>query len=127
MWHISFSRNLKTTNDMKIGKIVFRFQSPIVVDSIDGTKTTYADFGTAIFMPTKAGVKHFLKEEKRLMAIKFYKYRSGKGLKDSKDYVDKLELKLYPDVVKKRQEQFKQTIAAVEKEQEKYQDQVNNN
>ena len=66
---------------MKIGKLEITFQTPIVI---------------TLEKSWMREVKQSLREGKTLMAVKIYKDNTGKGLRESKDYVvDVLKPKYY--------------------------------
>lgn len=96
---------------MKIGKYRITFQSPIVVE---GGQSSLLQFGIFAFLPVKWGTRHLLKKEKRLMAVKFYKFKSGNGLKEAKDKVDEIELKYYPEIVKERKDRIEKMFRDVQ-------------
>lgn len=65
---------------MQIGKLNIKFQSPVII-KIEGS-----------YMKE---VKRALKEGRKLGAIKIYKDATGKGLRESKFFVDSLCEKYY--------------------------------
>ena len=80
---------------MRIGKLEIRFQTPIII---------------SIEKSWMREVKQSLREGKTLMAIKIYKDNTGKGLRESKDYVvDVLKPKYFVEF--KETKNFREEVA----------------
>lgn len=77
---------------MKMGRleIVYHKSEPKEINWRSDFKT---ECGIWYYLPIKWSVIHYLNQGKKLHAVKLYKYRKGEGLKESKQWVDKLQEK----------------------------------
>lgn len=66
------------------------------------TLTPPDEFGEASTMSIVDGLNHYLSQGMKLMAVKFYKFRTGKSLRESKDDVDRYEFFHHPQTLKSR-------------------------
>ena len=75
---------------MKIGKLEIIYHRT-------EEETYVTDFkkecGNWYYLPLKWSVIHYLRLGKKLHSVKLVKYRTGMGLKESKEWVDKLQAK----------------------------------
>lgn len=121
---------IKNTMKKIFGKFEITLQSPIlikkhvVIENQD--KTTVEEFGDVALMSTRDGVLKLLSQEKKLMAVRFYKFRSQKGLRDSKEWVDRLEQDLFPEIKRKREENYNQYMEKLKQQLERLKQQLNN-
>lgn len=75
---------------MKIFNKCIIFRSPILIR--DYEENPLKEFKYVFYMRQ---VKKALREGKKLLAVKIYKVNTGKGLKESKDYIDSICYKYY--------------------------------
>lgn len=67
------------------GEILFYYQTKFVDDENNYILAEYVDLNEHSFFEE---VKKLAKEGKKLEAVVLFKYKSGMGLKESKDWVD---------------------------------------
>jgi len=74
---------------MKIGRLEIIYHRPEA-----DTQTFEKECGIWYYLPIKWGVIHYLKQGMKLWAVKLHYYRTNKkSLRDSKQWVDKLQVK----------------------------------
>ena len=78
---------------MKIGRLEIIWHPSNSENPIDWGQDFIKDCGIWYYLPLKWSVTHYLREGRKLWAVKLCKYRTGLGLKESKDWVDKLQEK----------------------------------
>lgn len=78
---------------MKIGRLEIK----ITYHSDKIRFIRFNEFGIWYYLPLMWSIKHYLKNQKKLMAIKLWKYRTGDGLVIAKDKVNEIQNKYSVD------------------------------
>ena len=73
---------------MRIGKLEIIYHRSEAETYVGDFKK---DCGIWYYLPIRWSVIHYLRLGNKLWAVKLYKYRTGEGLRESKQWVDKLQ------------------------------------